>query len=148
MLMIVFLLLVVVRFFSEADGEDNELAKYKEVWKTVREAAHLQSNEDPFNYESGEDSDGDECAGEEECPDDDDTVSENFVNGTTGISVRDAVREEASSSMRRRAIRHEAEHGAADGEHGDRGGSDDPHGRESDGDDESFEEEEAASQRF
>ena len=104
MLMIVFLLLVVVRFFSEADGEDNELAKYKEVWKTVREAAHLQSNEDPFNCESEACSDGDECAGEEECQDDDETVSANYVKGTTGISVGDAVREEASSSMRMRTI--------------------------------------------
>ena len=135
-------------FFLKLTEKTNELAKHKEVWRTVREAAHLQSNEDPFNYESGKDSDGDECAGEEECQDDDDTVSENFENGTTGISVEDADQEEASSNMRRRTIRHDAEHGAAEGERGERDGHDDTHGRESDGDDESFEEEETASQRY
>ena len=60
-----------------------ELEKYKAIWKTVREAAHLQRDQDPFCCEMKEDQLPEEDAEEEEPNnmDEDETVSESSWNG-------------------------------------------------------------------
>ena len=46
--MVIFLLTMLVRLFLKLNEKMEELARYKGVGKTVREAAHLQRDEDPF----------------------------------------------------------------------------------------------------
>ena len=96
-----------------------ELKKYKEVWKTIRGVANLTNNEDPFCAE------GDVELGEgpeEESPEVDakDTASEQAEPGINGAMVEndnDAMSEVDGEfeSLRRRPLRHEADHGSANG---------------------------------
>ena len=148
-MVVIFLLLVLVaRLFFKLAKKMEELEKYKAVWKTVREAAHLQREQDPFLCElDGDQHHGEEA--EEEHPlamDNEETTSEDHVNGTVETMMPegdDADQMEEMNLRRHRILRSDAEHGAAEGDGSDASrevGHGDEHGRPAD-EDESFEEE-------
>ncbi|CAL1141687.1 unnamed protein product [Cladocopium goreaui] len=119
MMVIILLVIVVLRLVYKMTLLMEELKKYKEVWKTIRGVANLTNNEDPFCAE------GDVELGEgpeEESPevDAEDTASEQAEPGINGAMVEndnDAMSEVDGEfeSLRRRPLRHEADHGSANG---------------------------------
>ena len=106
---IIILMVLVARLFFKLNEKMMELAKYKMVWKTVREAAHLQREEDPFCCEEGlafaEDMD------EESNMDNDETVSEGDDETPYEPTVPEGDQE--LHLRRHRVLRREECHGAA-----------------------------------
>ena len=134
-MVVIFLLLVLVaRLFFKLAKKMEELEKYKAVWQTVREAAHLQREQDPFLCElDGNQHRGEEA--EEERPlvmDNEETTSEEPVNSTIETMMPegdDADRMEEMNLRRHRILRSDAEHGAAE-DNGSDAPRDDGHGDE------------------
>eukprot|EP00435_Cladocopium_sp_Y103_P032209 s2422_g8.t1 len=138
---IVILMVMLARSIMLMQYKNEELERYRMVWKTVREAAHLQRDQDPFNNEL------DPCVYEEDKEEEDDvdgdeTLTEMSADEeaprTTPIPGVD--RSEAAIMRRHRVVRHEVRHEAAN-EGGEREA---PEGRgepEEAEEDESFEEE-------
>ena len=147
-MMVIFLLLMLVaRLFFKLTKKMEELEKYKAVWKTVREAAHLQREQDPFLCELDGNQHRDEEAEEEHLlVMDNETTSEKQMNGTleTMMPEGDGADQMEEMNLRRhRILRSDAEHGAAAGDGSDvprDDGHGDEHGRPDD-EDEDFEEE-------
>jgi hypothetical protein len=113
MMVIIFLLAVIGRLFWKLKGKMEELRKYQEVWKTIKDVAQLKRGEDPFCSEGGdvEREHGEE--GEEECGDADETVSDEENPSVTPFG--DIDRSEETSILRLRRVCHDdPRHGAAD----------------------------------
>ena len=113
MMVIIFLLAVIGRLFWKLKSKMEELRKYQEVWKTIKDVAQLKRGEDPFCSEGGdvEREHGEE--GEEECGDADETVSDEENPSVTPFG--DIDRSEETSILRLRRVCHDdPRHGAAD----------------------------------
>ena len=83
MVIIFLLLMLVARLFFKLTKKMEELEKYEAVWKTAREAAHLQREQDPFLCElDGDQQRGEEAEEEHPLVMDNETTSEEQMNGT------------------------------------------------------------------
>eukprot|EP00435_Cladocopium_sp_Y103_P014025 s485_g3.t1 len=144
---IVILLVMLVRSIMLMQYKNEELERYRMVWKTVREAAHLQRDQDPFNNELdpwvyGEDKEA------EDDVDGDETMTEMSADEEAPIvtPIPGVDRSEAAIMRRHRVVRHEVRHESAneDGEREEPEGREEPEERgepEEAEEDESFEEE-------
>ena len=107
-----FLLAVIGRLFWKLKGKMEELRKYQEVWKTIKDVAQLKRGEDPFCNECGdvEQEHGEE--GEEAFGDADETVSDEENPNVTPFE--DIDRSEEANMLRHRVCHDDPRHGAAD----------------------------------
>ena len=143
MVVIFLLMILVAKLFMKLTQKMEELARYKEVWKTIRDAIPLQQGEDPCpcELESGPFSDEES---EEERPyviDKEETFSEQLCDEVdeTLLAESSGIQQPETTFRRRRVLQREVQHGSAEGEDPNvpRDGGDG--GDRPDEDDESFE---------
>ena len=120
MMVIILLVILVLRLLYKMMLLMEELKKYKAVWKTIRGVANLSNNEDPFCAEG--DAELGEEPEEEESPelDAEETASERAEPVINRAMVEDdngtiPEMDGEFESLRRRPLRHEADHGSANG---------------------------------
>eukprot|EP00435_Cladocopium_sp_Y103_P016608 s1603_g4.t1 len=112
---ITIVLVMVVRFVVKLQNKMDELEKYKMVWKTIREAARLQRDQDPFCNELdprvfAEDMEEEKDGAEDE------TMSETEGDEEAPRTIPGVDRSEEAIALRHRLVRHEEFHGAAEGD--------------------------------
>jgi ABC-type multidrug transport system fused ATPase/permease subunit len=118
MVVIFLLLALVMKLFFKLTAKMEELEKYKAVWKTVREAAHVQRDQDPLcsDLHAKRLHAGDEEEEDANNMEDDETVSESAMDGNTHttLHLEEGERDGETILRRLRVIRQDAEHGATD----------------------------------